>query len=379
MPASGTARGVRLATLFRRAASSARPRVKEPRSRPGSEWETVLNLRAAIVNVVIAALPILVLTAAFVAMWGSPDAAIDFRSVTPAIRGLAHGTDPYVVEGLARGGHFLWTVLCGWLLAPLAWMPGGWLLAIALQIVGLVSALWLLEVRDWRAYALALAWPATVNSVQTANITILVAVFVAAGWRTRGSPFCGLWLGLAVAVKLFAWPVLVWLAATRRWRALIAATTVQVIGLLATVPYISIVRFARYEREVDRVLSGQAITLKAMLLDQGVWGAQAITLAVGLTILWFGRRDLAWCVVSALVLSPIVWLHYFDLLLFPLALWSAPFWAWTIPFGLWVAPGEGNGAPWQTATSLGVAAATVAVSWRWRNGERVRRLPQSSL
>ncbi len=167
-------------------------------------------------------------------------------------------------------------------------------------------------------------------------------------------------------MKLFAWPVLVWLAATRRWRALGLAAFVQLVGGLVTLPYISLVGFVRYEREIDRLLSSQAITLRALLAEHGVWGAQAVTIAVGCAILWFGRRDLGWCVVASLVLSPIVWLHYFDLLLVPLALWSAPLWVWLIPFGLWVAPGQGNGAPWQTAAALGIAAATVATGWHWR-------------
>ena len=64
--------------------------------------------------------------------------------------------------------------------------------------------------------------------------------------------------------------------------------------------------------------------------------------------------------------QPIVWLHYFDLLMIPLALWSAPLWVWLVPFGLWVAPGSGNGDLWQTATALGVAGVTVAAGWHWR-------------
>ncbi len=138
------------------------------------------RLRSAI-DVVIVFLPVAVLTATVLALWHSPDAAVDFRSVTPEIKGLVYGTSPYVASGLANGGHFLWTVLCGWLLTPLAWMPGGWLLAMALEIIGLIAALWLLDVRNWRVFAVALAWPATVNSVQTANITILVAVLRSCG------------------------------------------------------------------------------------------------------------------------------------------------------------------------------------------------------
>ena len=52
------------------------------------------------------------------------------------------------------------------------------------------------------------------------------------------------------------------------------------------------------------MFSDQAITVYALLHDLGVPGGRVIAIAVGLAIIWLGRRDLAWCVVAALVLSP---------------------------------------------------------------------------
>src|SRR4051812_4595458 len=68
------------------------------------------------------------------------DLGIDFRTVSPEIRGLVHGTNPFVIESVGTGGHFLWTVLAGWILSPFAWLPHGYLLIVVLEIVGMLGA-----------------------------------------------------------------------------------------------------------------------------------------------------------------------------------------------------------------------------------------------
>jgi hypothetical protein len=297
---------------------------------------------------------------------------LDFRNVSPQMRGLVHGVDPYVIANVGEGGHFLWTVLAGWLLLPFAWLPGGYLLIVLLEAVGIAASALLLGVRDWRLVAIALAWPATINSVESGNITVLVTVLLAATWYERGRTRAGLWAGLAVGVKLFAWPVLVWLAATRRWRALAIALAVQLFSLLIMLPYTSLSDYVHFESTVDRIMSGQAITLDALTRDLGgsPHEGQAVALAVGLAILWKGRKDLGWVTVAMLVLSPIVWLHYFGLLIVPLALWSSSLLVWSIPLLFFVAPGQGNGGPWHTAAALGVFALTTGVAWARRDRGR---------
>jgi glycosyl transferase family 87 len=295
--------------------------------------------------------------------------ALDFRNVSPAIRGLAHGTDPYVLENVGAGGHFLWTVLAGWILLPFAYLPHGYFLVVALEVVGIAAAPVLLGVRDWRLIALALAWAATVNSVQSANITVLITVLIAAAWHDRDRVRGGLWAGLAVAVKLFAWPMLVWLAATRRWRALGVALAVQVFGLAITLPYISLRAYIHFEATVERIMAPQAITLDALTRDLGgsANAGRAVALVVGLALLWKGRKELGLVVVAMLVLSPVVWLHYFGLLVVPLALYSRSLVVWSIPILLFVVPGMGNGATWQTACALLVAGVAAGAAWFGRD------------
>jgi hypothetical protein len=75
-----------------------------------------------------------------------------------------------------------------------------------------------------------------------------------------------------------------------------------------------------------------------------------------------GRTREGFClaVTAALAASPIIWLHYFALLLVPVAI-SRPrlSLAWFLPIGLWVCAGTGNGDLWQTLLLFGVVAAVV--------------------
>ena len=88
------------------------------------------------------------------------------------------------------------------------------------------------------------------------------------------------------------------------------------------------------------------------------------TVALGPAVLGLAwrRRSFGLAIAAALVLSPIVWRHFFVLLLVPLALSRPRFDAvWLIPIGLWVGDGTFNGAPWQTACVLALVALTFAL------------------
>lgn len=320
------------------------------------------RLEVALQRIGLPALAGVVLSVTIIQAHRLGDLGLDFRSVSGAIRGLPHGIDPY--RAGAPDGSYIWSVLAGWLLLPIAEIPDGYLVAVALEIVGIVGAALLLGVRDWRLIAVALAWPATVNSVQIANITVLILVLLAAGWRDRESARCGLWIGLAVAAKFMAWPALIWLAATRRWRALGVALAVQVGVLLATLPYLSLGSFLRLEENVDQNARGaKSVTLGALLHHAGLplsLGDVAMV-AAGAAILMLRSRDFGWVAVSMLVMSPVVWLHYFDLLLIPLALWTPRLAAWFLPMLLVVVTGnDPAGEWWRLTLALSAFAAIVA-------------------
>src|SRR6185369_3496190 len=99
----------------------------------------------------------------------------------------------------------------------------------------------------------------------------------------------------------------------------------------------------------------------ALGLDPALARAAAVALGAGLLALcWregrrgFDERSLALALAAALVLSPIVWLHYFVLLLVPIALARRTFGAiWLIPPLFWITPFEENfGAHWRIAAGI---------------------------
>jgi hypothetical protein len=96
-------------------------------------------------------------------------------------------------------------------------------------LVLLAAALWLLDVRDWRIYGLMGLWPGVIAAVQTGNLSIPLTLLVALAWRNRDRTWApGLFIGAAIALKLFLWPLLVWLLALHRYR---AAATGAAVGV----------------------------------------------------------------------------------------------------------------------------------------------------
>ena len=173
-------------------------------------------------------------------------------------------------------------------------------------------------------------------------------------------------LGYGIAVKLFLWPLAVWLALVGRVRAAVVAAVAAAASLLLLQPFIGIAEYVRLLRRLGDTFEHETYTPFALLTDLGVpdTAARAITVAVGLGVLALAwrRRSLGLAIAAALVLSPIVWRHFFVLLLVPLAL-SRPRFdvVWLIPIGLWVGDGTFNGAPWQTACVLALVTLTFAL------------------
>ena len=233
-----------------------------------------------------------------------------------------------------------------------------------------MAALLVLQVRDWRIYGVVLLWPATIEAVQTANASLPLTLLVALMWRYRDrAPIAGAALGYGVAVKLFLWPLVVWLALVGRLRAAAIAALVAAASLLLLLPFTSLHDYVRLLRNLGETFEHESYTPFALLADLGVpdSAARVITVALGLGVLALAarRRSIGLAIAAALVLSPIVWRHFFVLLLVPLALSRPRFDAvWLIPIGLWLGDGTFNGAPWQTAACLALAALTFVLCER---------------
>ncbi|MGE0129699.1 MAG: glycosyltransferase family 87 protein [Blastocatellales bacterium] len=100
--------------------------------------------------------------------------------------------------------------------------------AIAWMIIEVVCLLGTARILAGRwSYALALfcvflAWKPVMEELMRGQLMALILLLLAAAWRALRSDrdiSGGAFLGLAIAFKLIAWPLLVFLALKRRWRA----------------------------------------------------------------------------------------------------------------------------------------------------------------
>jgi hypothetical protein len=332
-------------------------------------------LRRPLELVLFGVVPVVALVLALWAYAGDDRLALDFHhELYPQAQAVVDGDEAIDPPDayLADRANKVWPMSAVLPVVPLTALPPGvadWL-ATAAVLAALVGALWLLQVRDWRVYGVVLLWPAVIEGVQTANASLPLTLLVALAWRYRAhSAVAGLALGYGIAVKLFLWPVALWFALVGRGRAALVAGLTAAASLLLLLPWTSIGDYVRLLRNLGRTFEHESYTPFALLTDIGLpdTPARVATVLLGAAVLALAwrRRSLGLAVAAALVLSPIVWRHFFTLLIVPLAL-SRPRFdvVWLIPIGLWVGDGTFNGTPLQNACVLGLAALTVVVCER---------------
>ncbi|MER3412471.1 MAG: hypothetical protein C4305_09390, partial [Thermoleophilia bacterium] len=124
---------------------------------------------------------------------------------------------PYAFRG---DETYAYPPLLGFLTVPIE----PWGVAVAtiawtvLSLAAVAGALWLLGVRDWRCYCLAAVYPATRSAIDVGTIGAFLLLAVAVAWKWRERLVASAAVGAAVALKLFLWPLAVWLAlGRRRW------------------------------------------------------------------------------------------------------------------------------------------------------------------
>jgi hypothetical protein len=315
-------------------------------------------------------------------LWASEGMlAIDFhRSFRPAAEAVLSGRSPYPppsLESMAQRDAFVYLPLGAFIFAPFVVLPAyaADLVVTLLMVLLSVAALRVAGVRDWRCYGIAILSPAMLSAFQTANLTVPLLLALAAIWSLRRHAILpGIVLALTLATKLFLWPVVVWLVATRRYRAAVAsaATTAGlVVGGWAVIGFAGLGDYPALLRVLAAALERDSYTIFALASDLGApeLVARGVGIAVGTATLagcWIlgrrgdDRRSFTLAIVAALLFTPIVWLHYFALLLVPIAIVHKRLsLLWATPLLLWLfLQGFGNGTTFQTAWTLGVAAVT---------------------
>jgi hypothetical protein len=310
--------------------------------------------------------------------------AIDFHGqFWPAGRRVIDGLSPYDLawQDIPHDVAFPYNSVAALLFVPFALFPHG--LADALFagvcIAAVPLTLHVLGVRDWRIYGIVFLWQPVLSAWATANVTVLLGLGIALMWRHRDRPVvAGLLLALLVSIKVFVWPLAIWLLGSRRYPALAYAALVglvlniaawMVIGFDQLAPYVKVLGLVT-DREEKRSYS-----VLAYALDQGVSRAAAYALALGLAaavgVACFvlarrGREQqaLLLCIAVALLATPVTWAHYFALFIVPLALLRPRLsTVWALPLAMAFCPGVAP-ANWQLVLALATGAAVVACALR---------------
>jgi hypothetical protein len=171
-------------------------------------------------------------------------------------------------------------------------------------------------------------------------------------------------------LKLFLWPLAIWLFATRRWRAAlicVGAAGVLLVGGWAVIDFAGLRSYPTLVHVLEQVEAPVSYSAVALF---GLSGTAATATTVGLSLagvvaIWLAargsggdRRAFAVAVLVSLLATPLLWLHYLLLLYVPIALYERRLSGlWFLPLLLWVTPtAHSQGTTWRIAFALTVLA-----------------------
>lgn len=317
--------------------------------------------------------------------------AFDFRTFWHASRLVEHGLSPYPSADLIARSHpangdyeyFVYPPPLAVGVLPLALLPFAAAGAIwtAFLVACLGGSLVVLGVRDWRCYGLVLVAVPALSAVRLGAVTPLLMLLAACAWRYRNEPLkVGTAVAAAIVLKLFLWPLVLWLLVTRRTRAgaiavggalVTSAVVWAALRLDGLREYPSLLRtLARSEGRESYSLVALADRLH-LSNPSTTWIALAIPVAMLLIAFCLRRvpsgRDhaaFATAIGLALVLTPIVWLNYFALLAVPLAVRRPRLSLdWVLLLLFWATPSpEPKAHPlWQVLLAI---ALSLLIVWR---------------
>lgn len=303
----------------------------------------------------------------------------DWEIFRAASRSALHGHSPYraaTAGALAHNDQFVYPPITALIVAPFAVLPdlAGRALVLLLTLACVALALRLLGVRDWRCYGLAFLTAPVLNTVSLGALSSVMLLGVAAAWRYRDRRYvAALVVALTAVAKVFAWPLVIWLLATRRLRTVLATcviAAVLVVGGWAVIGFAGLSGYPHLLRTLSKVEAVQSYSLVGLLRLQG-GAAAALTAVLGLVVVVAvlvaargpegDRRSLSVAVTGALLATPVLWLHYLVLLFVPIALARPRLSAiWFAPLAFWVTPlAHSDGSVWRTCFALVVTAVIV--------------------
>lgn len=341
----------------------------------------------ALQQILLGLMPLVVLVwEVTVVFGGSRSIAVDFHDAYyVASYRMLHGGDPYAWthREIYAGVAFVYPAFSALFFAPLALIAqdGAGVLDTLVCIAMAPLTLWVLRVRDWRVYGVTLLWLPVFAGWQTGNESILLVLITALLWRYRGNPIVsGVLTAAAISLKPVMWPLALWLLATRRWR---ASGYGLATGLLINLVSWSVVGFGNVgvylrdsgldTRHAWRAGYGIAAAFGHIgfgrsfgdLMTVVVCAALAVTIVYVAFVHHRERQAFTLTIVLILAASPLVWVHYFTLLLIPMALeYPSVRWLWALPVLMWVCPQSWHVHTWQEALAWLLAGTMLVMSVR---------------
>jgi alpha-1,2-mannosyltransferase len=307
------------------------------------------------------------------------EALEDFGIFRKAAVAVVHGRSPYVhptATALAHFNKFVYPPIAALVFAPFAALPSeaARVVVFLAGLAAVLGALRLLNVEDWRCYGVAVVSAPAINSLALGALTSFLLLGAALGWRFRERPaVTAVATAFTAVLKLFLWPLAVWLLVTRRWRAFVLCATAAVVLLLggwAVIGFAGLRDYPRLVHVLERLEGPVSYSTAALLgLSGGAETAATVALSLAAVVaVWLAargsdgdRRALAVAVLASLVATPLVWLHYLLLLYVPIALYRPRLSGlWFLPVLLWVTPlTHSQGTTWRIALALGVVGVVV--------------------
>ena len=322
-----------------------------------------------------------------------------------AARAVSSGITPYAAPGspmLWSGHAFVYPYLAAWPFLPLAELPA--VLASGLYyVLGVVAVA--IAVRLVAGpnsgpvpYVVALTAEPAVRALQLGTLNPLLLLGLAVAWRFRRHAVVVVAVLVAVVVaKLFLLPMLLWPALHGRWRQAVvgAGLSAGAVALGCVLAHYDLATFVRMLSTLSAHEAVHSSSVAARLQRLGASGgvALAVTLVLAAAVVTVGRwraartgreaSTFSACLIASLVLSPIVWGHYFALLLLiPLVLrWRTSAlvvtlvvsWMLSTPVGLPAlqALHRFHDAGWV----WGIGAATLLTGWALSSRYVARRRP----
>ena len=302
----------------------------------------------------------------------------DFRGAyLPAAEAIVHGRSPYLAA-TSPAGRYVYPPQLALALVPFTVLPHGLSIPVAVLLSAslVAAALAVLGIRDLRVYAAVFLWAPTWNELDTASVSAALVLALALAWRYRDSALrCGSALGLAIPAKIFLWPLVVWLVATRRLRAL-GVSLLLGLGLTAlawaAIGFDGLTSYPGMLRALERAEAPHSYSLTAIATSFGLpagLGRALVLLAVGALLIGCvactrrgdDLRAFTFSIAAALAVTPIMWEHFLLVLLVPLAVARPGFSPiWLLPIALWITP-RATSDPVEKVLPVLVGAVLVAV------------------